>query len=81
MAVLQLLAGLAVAERRIGGQFAAADVHHWRLLVQTKFKRLELSACVGPVAERLALRHPAAAPEVVFSAEQGVLDRVWSNAR
>ena len=53
VAFLQHLAGLAIAEGCILGEFAAAHMHHARLLVQGELDWLEGGAHVGTVAEGL----------------------------
>ena len=53
VALLQHLAGLAIAEGCILGEFAAAHMHHVRLLVQGELDWLEGGAHVGTVAEGL----------------------------
>jgi len=53
-------------------------VHRGHLLVQVELDRLEGSARVGAVAERLLLGHAAAAPEEVFGDER-FFDHVWTD--
>ena len=81
LAFLQHLAGLAIAEGCILGEFAAAHMHHVRLLVQGKLDWFEGGAHVRTVAERLVFWHAAAAPKVVLSTENRVFDFVRSNSR
>lgn len=54
VAFLQHLASLAITEGCILGEFAAAHMHHARLLVQGEFYWLKGGAHVGTVAKGLA---------------------------
>lgn len=79
LTICKHFAGHTVAERRIFCQFAATDVHHVDLLIQTEFERLESSAMVARITEGLLLRHATTAPIVVLRSEDRVLHFIGRN--